>query len=966
MKKHRVKLFMALGILLVGMIGAAGYLKYRQRPRPLTAVQAFEAGQKNLQEGRLREAYAHLDYAARQKPDDTSYAWAAAQAGLKLGLIKPASDHAREAWNRGLKNKEVFQLLVTSVTGDRAVRLEKGRAWLRELPEGRERKELEGDLLQSAQEFTECLRIWTELFDAEPAPALANKIAMTHVAMGHPERAHEFLKKNREADRIDEEGYGLLATLAAYKDEPEPAAAIFAEGRSRHPAGESLKLTEGVFLIWRDQLAEAATIFDGMKTPSADPATAALHRQARLFLGFIRAAQADARALDVLKSLAAGEGPDLEGERLFYEGLKERSVDTLKKARLLIPSHPACDWALARELARARAWKESSEIYKGMSGLLAGAPALQVELAQTLLHQGKLDDALGVVRRVHSRRYYTKASLTITRDLASRKGLTAEAAEAQSVLERRFGDDPAVGVGGSILSLHAGNLSDAASALDALSLRHPGRDDVELAKLSVLFAKKDYTGVLKAAETSRASPASLAPIQAASLVMLGRNEEAAALYERNLQDSRDPVTVLSYANLLLRLGKLEAAAARYGEVLALQPKNPVAHLGAATLAARRRDWKAVREHAEAANSGSTEVHSQVLLAEAELESGRPDRALTYCNRALGLDPKNERAGYLFGAASLALGRVEEAEATLNRLAGAHPEASHILLALARARMTRGATAEALAVVDGAISRKLPGELSFATLRVVLLSRLGRAQEARNQFAAISAQMTPDRALLCEAWILHQEGRTPEAISRLQGSLQDPVAAMYWAELSLIDGKADGVVEALERHALDVPRWWRLGELARQKGNLAAAVACYRRALRLEPENPQLLNNFAYGSLQLETFDQAEVLAAAKKVSSLMPGNPVVLHTYASALVRCKQERECVELLEKSPAVVKKSAGLLHVQGSAYERLEQWAPALKAYEACLAHPDSAAATTGDLSRKAIQERIDRVRARVEKR
>lgn len=99
---------------------------------------------------------------------------------------------------------------------------------------------------------------------------------------------------------------------------------------------------------------------------------------------------------------------------------------------------------------------------------------------------------------------------------------------------------------------------------------------------------------------------------------------------------------------------------------------------------------------------------------------------------------------------------------------------------------------------------------------------------------------------------------------------------------------------------------------------------------------------------------------------MQPGNPSVVHTYASALLRCRKERECLELLDKSPSLTQKSARLLHAHATAHERLEHWGPALKSFEACLVHPETEGVAAGDLARPSIQRRIDHVRARGERR
>jgi tetratricopeptide (TPR) repeat protein len=268
-------------------------------------------------------------------------------------------------------------------------------------------------------------------------------------------------------------------------------------------------------------------------------------------------------------------------------------------------------------------------------------------------------------------------------------------------------------------------------------------------------------------------------------------------------------------------------------------------------------------------------------------------------------------------------------------------------------------------VNNALARKPADDLALQSMRLILLSRLGKSGDAREQLAALQPRLTPERFTLSEAWLLFQEGKTAEATNRLRTHLQDPNAAYYWAELTLAEGQSDGVMEALDRHPYDAARWGRLGEFASMKGVKTVAAECFRRALRHDPENAQLLNNFAYASLLTDSFNEAEVLAAAKKVHTMMPGNPSIVHTYASVLLRCRKERECLDLLDKSPALTQKTARLLYAKGQAHERLEQWDPALKAYSECVALPETEKAT-GELARPALQQRIDHVRARAQRR
>ncbi|MBI4566722.1 MAG: tetratricopeptide repeat protein [Planctomycetes bacterium] len=954
------------GFALAGAAGAAYLLLGKRSSSPMTAEQAFAQGEERFEARRFREAFSYFERAAKARPEDPHYQWAAGNAALRLGQSTVALPYIKSAWANGLKNAEVLLALVRASSGNRAERLRPNLDRLRELPDDPARRELEGDLHYAVADFPESLRLWNKLFEGSPSAGLANKIAVAYLSAGTPDRAEAFLKSCREKDFLDAEGYGLLASLAASRDHANEAKAVFAEGRARHGDSEDLRFNEAMFLLAQDRMPQAATLLDSLKDRAGDTNKEALHSQARITLGFIRAAQGDFAALDALAELAQGDGPWLEGERLYFRGLGERSAEWLRRAGALIGPHPALGWATARELARAKAWADAATAYRAIPGLIGRAPAVQIELAQTLRRAGKSDEAFAVLERLHARRFYSKVSLELYRDIAVEKKLSREAAEAQKFLERRYGDDPAILLAGGLLAFRAGNLAEAASVLDGLARQFPDRNDVEVARLSVLFASEEYESVLAAAAASRASPGVLAPFQAAALVKLDRASEALALYERTLSERREPGTMVAYANLLLSLDRSDDAATWYAEALRAQPENQVARLGLATLALRRRDWKTAREHAQAAAAGPPHAYTYILLAELDLEEGRPDRALSSSDRALGLAPDNDHARFLHGVAMLELGRAEEAEAILKRCAAAQPEATPVRWQLARAKMARGAIAEALEVVDSALTRGDPGDVSFQSMRMVLLARLGRIAEAKAALERISDRLSPARVIVCEAWMLLTEDRPAEAMERLASRLDDPDAAVYWAELTLLNGRPDGVIEALERHSLNAARWGRLGELARQQGFIAVAAACYRGALCSDPDNPQLLNNFAYASLQLDTFDEPAVLAAAKKACALIPDHPSVLHTYATALLRCGRERECINLLKTSAALTQRSAKLLYALASAYEKAGRLAQAVTSYEACRNHPDTAGVREGDLARPAIERRIERLRAELQAR
>jgi predicted Zn-dependent protease len=351
----------------------------------------------------------------------------------------------------------------------------------------------------------------------------------------------------------------------------------------------------------------------------------------------------------------------------------------------------------------------------------------------------------------------------------------------------------------------------------------------------------------------------------------------------------------------------------------------------------------------------------VLVGEAELAEGRADRALTAAERALGLAPQDPAAQVLQGAALLSLGRHEQAETILAACAARRPDDPAAQLQLARARMARGAFDEALKGVETAAARSPAASTSLQQVRLLLLAQTGHDTEARELLRRLSDRIGPLEAAVTEAWLFQREGRLDEAAQRLRPHLAHRGAALLWAEICIGQGKTQGVIDVLSPLGLDATTWSRLSELARLKDRPALVVDCCRRALKLDPENASLLNNLAWFLVQTPGFDEAEAVAAGRKAASLMPTHPSVLHTYGMVLLKCRKERDCVDLLQRSSAAVERSPKLMLLLSTAFEKLSDFPKAAQWTTACLKHAETADVKDGELSKPALEERLKRLEA-----
>jgi len=138
---------------------------------------------------------------------------------------------------------------------------------------------------------------------------------------------------------------------------------------------------------------------------------------------------------------------------------------------------------------------------------------------------------------------------------------------------------------------------------------------------------------------------------------------------------------------------------------------------------------------------------------------------------------------------------------------------------------------------------------------------------------------------------------------------------------------------LRATSLGVAQWTGLASLAERQKLTNIASACYEEALALDPDNPALLNNWAWSAVQLSGFDETKVIAACRRAHAEMPRNLDVLDTYADVLLRCRRYEECVNLLEGNLTQVNQTPQLLWALGSAYEGTNQKKEAMDAYTRC---------------------------------
>ncbi len=122
----------------------------------------------------------------------------------------------------------------------------------------------------------------------------------------------------------------------------------------------------------------------------------------------------------------------------------------------------------------------------------------------------------------------------------------------------------------------------------------------------------------------------------------------------------------------------------------------------------------------------------------------------------------------------------------------------------------------------------------------------------------------------------------------------------------------------------------------------------------------MLNNYTWTLQQVPSFNKRKALSSIKTAYELYPENIHILDTYASTLIKSGKYRDCIKLLEERNETAKEPALLMHL-ATAYDKDGHSNKAVRAYQDILRNADSTAILSGNIDKRTIQDRINRLTA-----
>ena len=337
---------------------------------------------------------------------------------------------------------------------------------------------------------------------------------------------------------------------------------------------------------------------------------------------------------------------------------------------------------------------------------------------------------------------------------------------------------------------------------------------------------------------------------------------------------------LALGELLHADGRTAAAVTELGDAFARSGRSP--ELAVRLALALRSDGRS--EEAEglierlATTRGPAE--GRLAAARALCELGLPGRALPSLQELLKERP-TPSLRLLLGRALVALGRGAEAKPLFAAVPVGAPEWASAQLEGARLLADGGRLDEALATLGRALHNgaDLPADADLLTVALAdLHERAGNRLQARRLLeGALAARPTAEPLVLAEARLLGRLGEWPQAVALIEAFLRRaPESAdglLLLAEAHLATSRHIAQAERLLQRVLTLRPGLagpadRLGVLLLRLGRLDEAKRYLERAVRLSPEQPEILAHL--GELALRREDRAAAMVLFRRALAQQP------------------------------------------------------------------------------------------------
>ena len=466
-----------------------------------------------------------------------------------------------------------------------------------------------------------------------------------------------------------------------------------------------------------------------------------------------------------------------------------------------------------------------------------------------------------------------------------------------------------------------------------------------------------------------------------ALIMSNQLDEALKVYRRLLEnDPKDPDSYRIVAALyeqkrspFMALATLDSAELRFGRIPLLSAMKR------RMLVATNQIGKAVDEARAMVEAAPYEVQHHIVLADLYGVDGKDSLALAEYGRALQIDSTNVQAlmaladfhtarqdyrSLLAVTRKLFLADAVPLETKIKRfeqftsdtrfyreyyfqlndlasvLAIRYPGDKRVVELYAGHLIASGELEQALALYKSRLEDQPPVEDFYRS--VIDIETYLQHPDSVEKYVTRALELFPDKVdfHISKGHVMNSSKQYGRAVKAYKESLR-------YADTDSLRGVIWGMIGDTwhQQAAAGVPEWdeGRAAKEGRSGPYRKAMKECYKayeRSLAYRPDNPMVLNNYAY-FLSLEERDLERALSMSSRVVALTDNNPTYLDTHAWVLFKLGHTDEAKKVLQKavaldgqkSPELMVHYGDILHELGEQFMAEVYWKRALeKGYDA----------------------------------
>lgn len=552
--------------------------------------------------------------------------------------------------------------------------------------------------------------------------------------------------------------------------------------------------------------------------------------------------------------------------------------------------------------------EEAEKLLNQAFGLFPQDLKLSVALAQIKLSKKDVAGAEAILRKVvEANPKRADAAVILGRFYAA----TGRLKDADGQFERALHLDPQNG--GALVSLaaihwQAGKTDNA----EELYRRAAALPDAQYQAVHAIFlfrsgkrdaAIKEFEKLHKRNPSDRATRTQLIMAYEAA----NRGSEAEKLIAAALKKNpKDVDALLDESAIYLRNGKTGQAQTDLTTALHFQPDSAKAHyLLAAVDQAAGKPGLQKQELSQALQVNPNLLPARLQLAELLISSKGAKEARDLLNEAPPAQKNDPKVLVHLNWADLALGDRAEARKGIDRLLAANRQ-PEVLVQDAAVKIMERDYAGARQSLEEAL-QKSPENTEALSLMVQSYQaqkQLPAAVQWLREYAGQNPKSAPVQFYLGEVLLRNGDAGGARA-AFAAAKMADPkltAADLHLAQLDVRDGKLDEARKTLQALAAKKPSegapHLMLGDVEQQARNYPAAIEQYRKALELDENNVEALNNLAF--LLAEFGKQPdEALKFAQKAEELSPDNATVADTLGWVLYRKALYTSAIPYLEQA-------------------------------------------------------------------